>query len=387
VTAPTPVVSIYLPTSTAVTQATNATISRGRMGPAFPSITAGSGSVMLNNEDRKFDPLYTSSPYNGQIVPGKRANVTAGAISIFDGFISDWGFSYDVSGRSVATASLEDGLGKLGRAQFNEWNTTNGDQPGARFTAIMARGEVGYPGATSFDNGAFYLQSDYVSWGSNVLNYCQLVAQSDQGLFFVDRSGTLKFKDRLSQINAATGAAIGTGGIPFSQIVTSYGTTLLYNYVAVGRFGGINQTVTDATSVATYGATYGLSLTNLVLQDDSEALDLAKRLLSVYKNPLYRIESVVVLLHSLGGTDQTSMLSLDIGSTVTVTFTPNNVGAAITRTCVVEGIRHTIMPMHHEMELTLNDSSIAQTGHYWTVGDATYGGFSAGGVLNYPIAF
>jgi hypothetical protein len=72
---------------------------------------------------------------------------------------------------------------------------------------------------------------------------------------------------------------------------------------------------------------------------------------------------------------------------VTVTFTPNNVGAAITRTCVVEGIRHTIMPMHHEMELTLNDSSIAQTGHYWTVGDATYGGFSAGGVLNYPIAF
>lgn len=385
---PATTVTIYLPGATTVAPVLNITTTRGRATPLFTTIPAGTGALTLGNEDRKFDPLNASSPYFGQIIPGKRVTIADGGVTTFDGFVADWNFNYDLQGgRSYASAVLEDGLGKLGRATFNAWTTTNGDQPGARLTAVLARPEVGYTGATSFSQGSFYLQADSVTWGSNVLNYCQLVSATDQGLFFVSRTGALTFKDRGSFINVTPSATLGPAGIPFDQITTSYGTELLYNRVAISALNGTQQSVSDATSIAAYGATYALQASNLLMQDNQSALDLANRLLKIYKDPLYRFESISIPVHTLSGANQAIVLGLDIGAVVTVTWTPNNLGSAMTRTCVVEGVRRSSTPTSYVLQLTLNDSSIAQTGHYWTVEDVTYGAFSAGGVLNFPIAF
>lgn len=387
-TAPTVAVSIYLPTSTAVTSyGVSVTIDRGRSSPVFTDIDPGRGTVMFNNEPRTFDPLYASSPYFGQVVPGRRAVVTAGGVTIMDAFVKDWNFDYAISLRSTATASLEDGLARLGRMTFDAWTATNGELPGARLTAVMARPEVAYAGSTAFDTGAFSLQGDPVTWSSNVLNYCQLIAQTDQGYFFVDRSGVLTFKDRLSFIGVSSAATLGTGGIGISGIGTSYGTELLYNRVSITRENGTAQTVSDATSISNYGSTYSLSPGQLLMQDDTQALDLATRLVAIYKDPLYRFESVDVMVHGLSGADQTTVLGLDIGSVVTVVYTPNGVGSAITRTCIVEGISHQITPGFHQMTFTLNDSTVAQTGSFWILEDAASGTFDGSGVMASPVAF
>lgn len=390
--------SIYLPTSTAVTSnTTNAQITRGRTSALFDAIDPATGTVLLNNEDRKYDPLYSSSPFFGEVVPGRQITVVSGGVTIYDARVSNWDFEYDVSGKSNAVVSTEDALAKLGRARFDEWTTTFGDTPAERITAVLARPEVNYTGTTALDDGVFVLADDLITWGSNVLNYCQLVAQSDQGLFFVDRTGVLTFKDRHAFIGAASAATFGTGGIGFSGITTSYGTDLLYNRVQVERSDPVLAdapepepvTATDATSIAAYEGTFTLSLPGLLLQDDTQAQDLASQLLDIYKDPIYRFEAITVDVHGLSSGNQTTVLGLDIGSVVTVTWTPNRVGTATTRTCIVEGVSHSVMPGTHVMTFTLNDSSIAQTGNYWAPGVATYGVFDVGGTdaTNYPIAF
>jgi hypothetical protein len=394
VSAPTPVVTAYLPTAQDITSAGfTAEIQRGRTSALFTAIDPASGRLGFNNENRTYDPLYASSPFYGSVTPGRRVVVAAGGVTIFDGYAADWEFEYDVSGKSNAyIGPLEDGLARLGRIEFDEWTTTFGQPPGARIADVLARPEVNYTGTTALDAGVFTLQSDLVSWGSNVLNYCQQIAKTDDGLFFVDRQGVLTFLDRHHFVNTASVATFGTGAIGFSAIKTSYGSGQLYNRVLIDRVGydyaaAVEQSASDATSISTYGGTFTLRHTGLLMEDDTQAADLAAYLLSVYKDPKYRIESVVVDVHGLSSGNQTTVLGLDLGSVVTVTFTPNGVGSAMSRTCIVEGIRHSISPLFHQMEFTLNDSTTQQTGGFYKPEDVTYGQINSSGVFVYPLAF
>ena len=44
--------------------------------------------------------LNASSPYYGNIIPGRRVDILAGGVTVFTGRIQDWNYSYDVSGRN-----------------------------------------------------------------------------------------------------------------------------------------------------------------------------------------------------------------------------------------------------------------------------------------------
>ncbi len=388
-TVPTTVVTIDLGSSVDVAGYMNSVnIRRGRSSPAFGEFEIGTCSIQLNNESRRFDPLYSAGPYFGELVPGRDVTVVSGGVTIFAGVVADWNLDYDVSGRSVAVCQVEDALGRLGRSEFDEWTSTAGQQPGARITDALARPEVDYGGTVTVDPGLNYLQPDLVTWGSNVVNYCQLVARTDFGSFFVDRSGAVRFFDRQHYIGATAAVTFGSGSYPFEQIGVSYGSELLYNRVQVDRVNGDVQAVTDATSATAYGVR-SLTYTELLLEDDVSALDLANQLLAVYKDPLYRVESVRINAGVVpAGANQTALLGVDIGSVVDVGWTPNGVGSAIARTCVAEGVQHSISPVTHHVTFTLNDSSIFQLGNFWTVADATFGVINGGtGVFNYPVSF
>jgi hypothetical protein len=185
------------------------------------------------------------------------------------------------------------------------------------------------------------LQGDNVSWGSSVLNYIQLVTRSDLGRFYADRSGVVTFRDRLDPINvgaSVTFADDGTG-VPFQGIAVEYGSELLYNRVGIDREGGTLQTVTDAASQALYGAS-SLSERGLLLNSDTQSLAMANYLLGIYAEPELRVAELVVELSPLTGTQQAGVLGIDIASVIAVTWTPNGVGAAMERACIVEGIAH-----------------------------------------------
>jgi hypothetical protein len=207
-----------------------------------------------------------------------------------------------------------------------------------------------------------------------VLNYMQLVVKGDLGYLFAARTGVLTFKDRNYPVGASVSAAFGDNGtdIPYQSISASVGSESLLGRVGVDRTGGTKQTanVSNPTAwAAQYGGIRSLSLSGLVLANDTQSLALATYILNLYSTPTYRISELVVELANLTAAQQQSVLTLDIASTVTCTFTPNRTGAAIMQTLVVQGIREEIIPGSHTVTLSLQPAPTAS----FRLDSSTYG--------------
>lgn len=346
--------------------------------------TAGVATVQMRNLDRIFDPEYTGggetltsetgvaltsesgdpllvsggspAPFFGELLPGRRVTVADLGVTVFDGNIDDWEFSYDVDGMSTVTFEVSDALADLASKEFDDWVATPGQLPGDRLEAILDRPEVNFPsGRRAIDPGTSTLQGDTVSWGSNVLNYAQLVAKSDIGRLFATRENTLTFLGRnhaFTGVGAPLLADDGTG-IPFSGVGRARGTELLYNRVGVDRVGGVQQTRANPASQEKYG-TRSLSLTGLLMDSDDQSLGMADYLLDLYKDPQTRIATLMVYVHRLTGADQFTVLSLDIGDVVQVIYTPNDVGDPLDTICLIEGRSDQIGVASHTITFALS---------------------------------
>jgi hypothetical protein len=110
-----------------------------------------------------------------------------------------------------------------------------------------------------------------------------------------------------------------------------------------------------SASTSTTDGVRTLSLSGMLQDSESQALDMAQYLATVYSSGDARISQVVIHLNTTQHTaDQiVSVLSLDITDLVSVTYTPNRVGAAISQQCIVEGVAHDIGPGYHTVTLSL----------------------------------
>jgi hypothetical protein len=378
---------------TTVTNLVNrVSIRRGRTGRLIDPIDAGSCSIVLNNENRDFDPAHAAGPYFGAIVPARDVAVSVGGVRIFTGFVEDWDLDYDVSGRSTAAARCTDALGILGQCSFTAWTNT-ATTGGGKLSNICNRPEIDWPAWLRwFDDNLFgfdsavpavegLLQPDNVSWGSNALNYCQLIARSDLfSLFFANANGVLRYRQYPHPFIFAfyiiasgtftpwrppvVAATFGGSGIPFQSVARRTGSDMLYSSVSVDREGGTAQTRTVA-DLAAWKATYGrprrLSIPDTLVARDVYTDSIARDLLALVDDAVDMISDVVVELAPLSCADQVTVLSIDIGDAVTVTFHPNGVGSPITQTWLVQGITHDISPASHTVSLSLFDYFGAST--------------------------
>jgi hypothetical protein len=380
---------LYAATPVDVTSDVNSVvIRRGSESQLVPTINVGSATVQLNNEDRLYDPTYASGPYFGNIIPGRRVTIASGGITVFDGRIEDWDFTYDVSGRSVAVIECVDALGVIGRQDLDTFTATAGQTVGPRLTAVFDRAEVQLPSARAIDTGISTLQGDVVDFGTNVLNYCQdVVASEIAGWLFASRTGVMTFRSRHAALNAtATIVFGGTSGIGFRDIQTSYGSEQLFNRVSVGIKGGGTATVLAIDSQFSYGIR-AYSAPSTLLADTGQATDAAAYLAGIYAQPEFRVASITVELAALTSAQQAQVLSLDISSVVSVEFTPNGVrltgdeaaleilqdsefwidaniddlparvSSSLTRSCIVSGISHDRLTNgSHTVTLSLGDA-------------------------------
>lgn len=349
-------------------------IRRGRFARLWDSIDAGRCDIRLWNYDRSFDPSYLLSPYNRYITPGREVNIKANTIDLFTGFVDDWDLNYEVDGVSSATLKSTDALGALGQMQFDAWTST-GTNAQAKLTAVCERDEVGWSSAVQdFQPGVETLQSDSVTWGSSVLNYCQLIARSELGYLFASSAGLLTFRNRNVAVGATSVASFtddGTG-VPFQGIAAVLGSELLFARVGVDREGGTNQTASVADVAAwrnLYGPVRSLSVTGLLLSSDAQSLALAEYLLNMYGEPRYRVSELVVDITPLSGADQDTVLGIDITDTIDVTFTPDGVGDPIMQPLVVQGITHDISVERHVVTFSTIDAPFP----FFLIDSADYG--------------
>lgn len=344
------------------------TTRRGKSSQLWDRIDAGTAQIQLNNEDRTYDPLYAAGPYFGGFVPGQKVQLLVDDCPIFTGLVSDWSLSYDVTGRSIATCTAEDALASLARRQFTAWTATASETAATRLNTALSRSEIGWPtGSRDFDSGISVLQADSVSAGTTALAYAQLVAQSDLGSFFAARDGVVTFRDRWSTATNVSNCNFDDTGTDnqFHQIAVTAGSETFYTRVSVTRAGGSAQVVNAATAVDDDIRT--LSLTGLLQNSDSQSLDMANFLASLYSTSDGYISQLTSRYRSIGSLAGSSsgfgaavleslnlrLPQLELGDVVGVTWTPNGVGAAIEQTSVIQGIEWQAWPGDHSVTFNL----------------------------------
>jgi len=322
--------------------------------------TAGHASVTLHNDSRIFDPFNTSSPYYTQILPRKPIAIETNGERVFTGFIDDWDLTYDISGKSYASVSAVDGFLRLSAAELDSFTTTS-QLSSARITAILNRPEVAWPIANrNIATGLTTLQADVVPENANALQYLQLVETTENGQLFIDRSGLVTFKNRVTipplttTITFADDATVNA--IRYTNIGVVYGSENLYNRVTITRAGGTPQVADSFTSQAAYGVA-AYSIDGVLLTSNTEALALASYLVGLYDEPELRINEITVALHDKTPTEVDNLLNIEIADVINVIFTPNKIGSAINQYAIVTGIRNDIGIDRHELTFNLGSVS------------------------------
>jgi hypothetical protein len=325
----------------------NVNVNRGK-SRQLDRYTAGQANIVLNNNDRTFDPLNSASPFFGQIIPKRTVRITTADNPVFYGNVEDWNLNYEISGLSLATAFCTDDFSLIAQATLTA-HTAVVESTGDRINEILDRAEVRWPASLrEIDNGQAILQADEVELGTNALQYLEKVASSEPGYIFMSKDGKFVFQDR-SVAPLSTDLPMFTDdgtGLAFQQISIDYGSELLFNRVIASRVNGGTVTAEDTDSIALYGQNT-LTLDDLLNNDDSQLQDIADYLVGQYKEPEYRFESLGVVLHNLDIDDQITILNLEIGDVVQIKYTPNGVGSQIDKYAAIIRIDHEIQPEQH----------------------------------------
>jgi len=359
-------------------------IVRGRSSE-LDDIDPGTCNLELLNHDGRFLPDAfaggTAGPYGvGNVAPGRRIEVAEDGHTVFAGWTGDLTLGYR-PGDESASWDAADSL--AGLPSFSEWTATAGQRPGERLAAVLDRPEVDWGPNRNLDAGVNTLQGDFVSWGSSVLNYCQLVAGSDLGRFFASRADTLTFRDRLSVAAAAPKVRFaddGTG-VGFAGAGLRYGWRWLFSDVSVDREGGVAQTVTVQATRDRFNTRRRLDVGPLLLDSDAASADMAEFLSGIYSQPRPEFESLAVTVDDGDPVAAAAVNLCDIGDVVEVAWTPRGAPGQISERFVVEGIS-SARRAGEPRSVTFKVSPVFQQALF-TIGDPVLGRLDTGGVLAY----
>jgi hypothetical protein len=335
---------------------------------------AGTLSVLFDNNERDFDPLFPASPYAGNIVPRRDIRVSGDSFLTYVGKVLDWNLNYNSSFESQASVEAADGLTFLAQQLVTAGTATLQDS-GARVSAVLNMPSVNWPTALrSIDEGEATLGDDVFE--GNALSYLQKVESSEAGLFFIDREGKATFRNRLASPETSDVLLFSDDGqgIPFAPAVVEYGSELLFNQIVVTTPD--DEVVTNSLLSQTQ---YGILETTVdtLLSTTPQATALGNFLLSRYDQPEYRFARIAVTVNALSATQRAQLYQLEMGSVISIRFTPNGIGDPIERSGRVIAISHEMEPGIHTM--TLGVGSIQDS--LFIIGDPTFGTIEGPGVL------
>lgn len=288
--------------------------------------SAGEMTVVLNNENRDFDPLYSGSPYFGDIVPRRDVRLTVDGVRQYTGIIDDWNLAYDPSGQSKAALVASDDFTLLARQQLT-FGTATPQLSGARVSAVLNMESVAWSKGRDIDAGASTLGADVFE--GNALDYLNKVATSEAGDIFVGKGGELRFRGRLDATPTSSGlitfADDGTG-IPYTSVSVNYGTELLLNTAEVTSIAG-TATATNQASRTVYGVIS--TEIDTLLSTTAQLQNLANFVVEKFSEPEYRFDTISMNVDTLSAPHRATVLGLELGDVILLKFTPNGIGDPI----------------------------------------------------------
>lgn len=338
---------------------TQITVNRGR-SRQLDSFDSATMNFTLRNNTRKYDPTNTASPYYGSIEPRRRVRLSANSTYLYTGWIDDWNIDYSQPNESVISASCVDAFSILASISLDEFVCTAGQRTDERITTVLGLPEVSGAGiTTSLETGDSTLADDTIALGTTVLDYLQRVNRSEQGYLFINSNGVLRFRRRTTSYAGTiptfqdTAPASSTE-YKYMGVSVQFGTELLYNHITVVNDGGTPQTVQNTISEASY-LTRTLDISDLILETDAQALDIANFLLGKYALPEFRFDSVTVSLQGVATAGQNALFAIEPNDLVQVkrTYTTGT-PLTVTKYGIVEGIQHDINISAHTITYSLS---------------------------------
>lgn len=359
------------PTWTDVTAYTRqVSINRGKAS-LFDRMSAGTCSVVLNNNDGRFDPNNTLSPYAPYVLPMRQIRVTAthSAVTygLFRGFLESVPVTYPSNGlHSLAMVSAVDGFKVLNLRQV----TTSPAQELSSVRVANLLTAAGWPaGLRNIDTGQTTVQADTITDG-NPLDKILVVADSELGLFYMDRDGKARFMSRHGLIGGTldtTNYTFGTGGKPMRDPVLSFDDKDLWNEVKVSSPSVAEQVASDSSSQTTYGKRT-LDKSALMLTSTTEQANHATFVLTGTKAPALRVDQMSPQGEASGGS-WARILDRDLGSKIVVALDPPGSGDAISQGSYIEGISMDITPQDWR-GITWSLVPMDRRADFWVLGDS-----------------
>jgi hypothetical protein len=366
---------------------------RGRSG-ALDKVEAGTLTLTLANDDRRFDALNSEGPYYGQLLPRKRIRVQAAwdgvLYPVFSGYVEEWSIPLWRHGAITCRVTASDAFALLAKKKIS--GTYSEQRAGSRVNAVLndagwstgqawvvgdaiygVLGTTTIPGpvaARSISTGATTVQATTLS-DVAALTHMQLMAQAENGRLFVGRAGEIVFKSRAATFynlseRAKFGGPPAAGELPYRDLTINTSDDRVYNEVAATRPGGTRQAATDAASVNAYfGQTY--SVTSLPLISDTEALAWANFVLSQVKGFAVRVDGLTFDPTAAPAESWPTALGLELGDRVGVAYRPD-AGSALDESLVVERIAHTFTAPSSDWTTTLGLAP-ADVRSFWVLGD------------------
>lgn len=333
----------------------------------------GTATVVLNDNDRTFDPSYDASPYVGEIEPMKRIAIRWQDVELFTGWIDDWLITYEPGDNlSRVTVECVDEFGVLANQELDEIAPAfSGDLTGERIRRVLDRAEVAFPATRNIDDGNSTLGA--TTLGGNALGYLQAVARAEAGFLFVAADGTLMFRNRTAVLNVASDVLFSDdpeAGIPYLTITQRSAADLLYT-----RVTGESETTgnplesVDAAAADEYRVRT-LGLGTLFTIDDVQTQNLMDYHLERFSTPEIRFQSARVNLAALSTEQVETVVMLDLTDLVHVERAPLNVGSTIERLSIVDGITHRIAHGGWIVDLAFAN---ADTRAFLTLDDPVFG--------------
>ncbi|MCR4340939.1 MAG: hypothetical protein NUW01_13750, partial [Gemmatimonadaceae bacterium] len=308
-----------------------------------------------------------SSPYYPGVKPMRRIRARARwnlvDYNLFLGFVEEWPQEWPEAGKGARVRiSAVDAFKVLNLYQLSAGYASH--LTGTRMGTVLTAAGIG-TAERSLDAGQSTL-AESGALTSSALQHLQDVAETENGLFFVDPGGTVVFQDRHHRIlnESSASGTIGDAAteIRYGDVATVYGDSQIWNQAVITPSGGTADTITDAASTASYW-TRTLER-SLLISSQTEGRSAGQYLISRFKDPYLHIPTVT-LVGARDTTQWPTILGLDISNRVLFRFRPPS-GGTVAEDEHVEAIAHRITG---DWRVGLNLSAADAQG-YWVMGDA-----------------
>jgi len=341
-------------------------IKRGRQ-QALSEVGTGTATVVFDNQDRRFDPTNTSSPYSPNVIPNKPIRISATydatTYRLFEGFIEQFPQQFVASGnQSITTVTALDAfaLFKLARHTDNE----SEELSSVRITNILD--EIGWS-SSKRDIATGILDVQAVTDDNDALTALRLTAKSEGGELFMAKDGDVKFNNRRTQLTTQTVKGtfgLGGGEIPYNDVALNFDNVLLRNDWRITRVSGSEQTAQNSISITKYGSRV-VKRTGQLQTSDTDALSVANQLLAKFGDVGERVDSMV-----FSPKGNTAIWTHALGAELFERYLakiplPN--GDTLTTTVNIQRIAHKIDAKNKTWTWTINTSPATELG-FWLLG-------------------